>query len=152
MCAAYQALALDEQRRSFPPTLWDTDIAPGQILEQVWFSGCHGNIGGGCPHSSLSDIALKWMIDKCLLHGLEFDPVALEQYRATVPAWALDPVDVPWPGYNLLAPPRPRTVAPNASIADTVCARLTGLPAYTPSNLVLTADRALASSYRSIAV
>jgi uncharacterized protein (DUF2235 family) len=34
---AYQALAIDEMRAQFPPTLWTGQPAPGQTMEQVWF-------------------------------------------------------------------------------------------------------------------
>ncbi len=41
---AYQALAIDERRGEFPPTLW-TSPSPGQTVEQVWFSGVHCDVG-----------------------------------------------------------------------------------------------------------
>ena len=45
--AAYQCLALDEKRPQFPATLWTPPFAATQKVEQVWFSGCHGDVGGG---------------------------------------------------------------------------------------------------------
>ena len=69
--AAYHALAIDEKRRPFQPTLWEQNPQPGeQILEQVWFPGCHGNVGGGGANPGLSDITLKWMADKANARGL----------------------------------------------------------------------------------
>ena len=52
--AAYQALAIDEQRGPFRPTLWtQQDHAPKtQVVQQVWFSGVHCDIGGGNPNTS----------------------------------------------------------------------------------------------------
>jgi uncharacterized protein (DUF2235 family) len=75
---AYQALALDEKRRVFRPTLWEVSDPDerermGGICEQVWFSGAHANVGGGFVDCGLSNIALKWMIDKARDTGLEFD-------------------------------------------------------------------------------
>ncbi|MGD0098634.1 MAG: DUF2235 domain-containing protein, partial [Terracidiphilus sp.] len=32
-------VALDEQRAQFPATLWSSPPAPGQTIEQLWFSG-----------------------------------------------------------------------------------------------------------------
>lgn len=65
---ACQALAIDERRANFQPTLWtireDTAPVPGQVIEQVWFAGGHANIGGGYPDPVLSDIALLWMVGK----------------------------------------------------------------------------------------
>lgn len=70
---AYQALAIDERRKSFTPAVWDTTKAgANQKVEQVWFAGAHSNIGGGYPDPILSDQAFLWMIDKAR-HLLDFD-------------------------------------------------------------------------------
>lgn len=62
---AYHALAIDEQRESFKPTLWDVmRNIPDQVVEQVWFAGVHSDVGGGYKERHHSDIAFKWMIDK----------------------------------------------------------------------------------------
>ena len=70
---AYQALAIDERRGAFPPTLWTRKEGRGalpeeqahkQVLEQVWFAGCHSNIGGGYEDCGLSDISFLWMVSK----------------------------------------------------------------------------------------
>ena len=149
--AAYQALALDEQRAAFPPTLWDTRIESDQTLEQVWFAGCHGNIGGGCPESTLSMIAMKWMVDKCALHRLELDAQARAQYGTIDLSWPLAPVDVPWPGYKLV-PPKVREVGADASVAHTIPIRVSGLPSYGPANLMMGSDRILADSYSIVSI
>jgi uncharacterized protein (DUF2235 family) len=56
------ALAIDEPRGPFEPTLWTlkrgATLPEGQIVEQVWFPGSHANVGGGFKDSRLSDIAL----------------------------------------------------------------------------------------------
>jgi hypothetical protein len=39
----------------------------------VWFAGVHCNIGGSYPDEKLSDITLKWMIEKASAVGLSFD-------------------------------------------------------------------------------
>lgn len=71
------AVALDEFRGPFSPTLWSAP-APGQDLKQVWFPGDHSDVGGGHPQTGLSDGALQWMIDEVAAAvGLEFDPAAL---------------------------------------------------------------------------
>lgn len=68
---AYHALAIDEARGNFKPTLWTRPAGRGsdpakrpQTLEQVWFAGVHSNVGGGYPNSGLSDIAFLWMVAK----------------------------------------------------------------------------------------
>lgn len=73
---AYHAIAIDERRGSFQPALWEitkTGINRNQKVEQRWFSGVHCNIGGGYKETGLSDIALKWMIEKAQGAGLQID-------------------------------------------------------------------------------
>ena len=73
---AYHALAIDERRKLFIPTLWKKSDATmrddnnKQVLEQRWFAGVHSNIGGGYKDSGLSDIALHWLMDKASGAGL----------------------------------------------------------------------------------
>lgn len=64
----FHALALDETREAFKPVLWDdTEDFPG-IVEQVWFRGSHGDVGGQLsgfdPARPLSNIPLVWMLQK----------------------------------------------------------------------------------------
>ena len=70
---AIHALAIDEKRVSFKPTLWETSNEYGGNVEQRWFAGVHQNIGGGYSDSGLSDISLQWVIDKSLKVGLGVD-------------------------------------------------------------------------------
>ncbi|MXP23386.1 DUF2235 domain-containing protein [Gordonia sp. HNM0687] len=72
--AAYHALAIDEKRGPFKPTLWQAqpDAPDSQIIEQVWFSGVHCNVGGGYADSRISDIPLVWMMNRAREHGLAF--------------------------------------------------------------------------------
>jgi uncharacterized protein (DUF2235 family) len=77
---AYHALAIDERRTPFEPTLWHYQPKPGQTVEQVWFCGAHSDVGGGYASTGLSDIALEWMIEKARGAGLEFDQTAAASY------------------------------------------------------------------------
>jgi uncharacterized protein (DUF2235 family) len=76
---AFHALAIDELRKPFAPTLWQQqpDAPADQRLEQVWFAGVHCDVGGGYPQTGLSDVALLWMADRAGEFGLDFDPAAL---------------------------------------------------------------------------
>ncbi len=58
----FHAMALDEERLDFPVTRWQKDPR----IEEVWFVGCHSDVGGGYPadQCGLSDIALNWMMLK----------------------------------------------------------------------------------------
>lgn len=72
--SAYQALAVDEQRGPFKPTLWkQQQDAAGQVLEQVWFAGVHCDVGGGYKEPELAEIALLWMVKCASDRGLQFD-------------------------------------------------------------------------------
>ncbi len=77
---AYHAISIDERRRPFKPTLWvekpdGTPPPKDQIVEQVWFSGVHSDVGGGYPDSSLADLALLWMVGNAKACGLAFEPL-----------------------------------------------------------------------------
>ena len=77
---AFHALAIDENRKNFEATLWhQKEDSKGQVLEQVWFPGIHSDVGGGFPEneSGLSDIALKWMLEKAESCHLNFANLSL---------------------------------------------------------------------------
>ncbi|EPQ54047.1 hypothetical protein GLOTRDRAFT_139460 [Gloeophyllum trabeum ATCC 11539] len=91
------ALALDERRARFRPNIWGEPTVREEVLDhdiqielpepdkrddwvyepidrgvdvkEVWFSGCHADVGGGSHRTeeqeSLSNITLRWMIKEC---------------------------------------------------------------------------------------
>jgi uncharacterized protein (DUF2235 family) len=70
---ARHALAIDEQREDFAPTVWTS--RPGVDLKQVWFCGAHADIGGSYPPDKgvgtrSSDVSLRWMLDEAANSGL----------------------------------------------------------------------------------
>ncbi len=71
---AYHALAIDDERKTFGPTLWDTELEDYQQMKQVWFCGMHTDVGGGYPEQSLSNIPLVWMTQMAVNHGLLIYP------------------------------------------------------------------------------
>ena len=83
---AFQALALDEHRRLFTPTLWEQpdDAHNLKKLKQCWFPGVHSNIGGSYPDAEISNITLAWMISQLEDHDggiLSFDHEYLDQVQ-----------------------------------------------------------------------
>ena len=84
--AARHAVAIDERRRTFPPTLWDNLDAMNGGAEgayaQRWFPGDHGSVGGGGAVSALSDEALVWVAEGAGTQGLALDPAAVAAWRA----------------------------------------------------------------------
>jgi len=71
---AYQALAIDDERKAFHPILWDAESLPYQSIKQVWFCGMHTDVGGGYNEQDLSDIPLTWMNAMAVKHGLILYP------------------------------------------------------------------------------
>jgi uncharacterized protein (DUF2235 family) len=75
---AYHALAIDDERLSFHPELWNEcpsdykSVPLGNRLNQVWFVGMHSNIGGGYPDDALSGVPLNWILDKSEQVGMSF--------------------------------------------------------------------------------
>ncbi len=69
---ACHALALDDERHSFHPLLWNEDPERLGRIQQVWFAGAHSNVGGGYPKQGMSLVALDWMMSKAGETGLRF--------------------------------------------------------------------------------
>ncbi len=74
---AAHAVAVDEHRIDFQATLWSAKPKAGQDVEQRWFLGSHGNVGGGDADRRLSDLGLVWMQRKAIAAGLAIDPAAM---------------------------------------------------------------------------
>ena len=63
---AFQALALDERRRSYAPTIWEKPASQPwpKVLKQSWFPGVHSDIGGSYSDADLANITLAWMVSQ----------------------------------------------------------------------------------------
>jgi uncharacterized protein (DUF2235 family) len=148
--AAFQALAIDEKRRPFQPTMWKQATGvENQHLEQVWFAGAHCDIGGGYPASALADIALLWMVDRAHAHGLAFEtnafaplPSGAEVLRCTgryVSPDALGRLHESRKGAYRLLRPWIRSLGAvdegQEYVASTAVERHQKTPGYAPSNL-----------------
>ena len=79
---AYHALAIDEWRYHFLPTLWRAK--EGTKSEQRWFPGSHSDVGGGYKEHGLSDLSLRWMLTKSHECGLNYD--LLHNYAEFAPS------------------------------------------------------------------
>lgn len=80
---ARHALAIDDERATFHPVLWNETPAntcpagtnrptADEQLLQVWFVGVHSNVGGGYPDDSLANVSLSWMMAEAEKFGLTF--------------------------------------------------------------------------------
>lgn len=84
VAAFRHAVAIDERRRMFRINRWtepqdyhpnrfDHDGAVHQDVKQVWFTGVHGDVGGGYSEaqSGLAKYPLAWMVEEAAEHGLK---------------------------------------------------------------------------------
>jgi uncharacterized protein (DUF2235 family) len=81
----YHALALHETREVFEPVLWTSPEGWEGHVEQMWFRGTHGDVGGQLMGFTaarpLANIPLVWMLSKAEGCGL----VLPEGWRARFP-------------------------------------------------------------------
>jgi uncharacterized protein (DUF2235 family) len=146
---AYHAVAVDEKRSEFPATLWTGPFQPDQTVEQVYFSGVHGDVGGGEATQAgvllPSDIPLSWMISKAAALGAYFSVDPLAAYPSPIDlSYATAPLHESWEFYWGF--PKRRTISANASIANSVDIRVRGYESYRPANLSIV-NGALAAEY-----
>jgi hypothetical protein len=89
---ACQALALDDERKTFLPVLWNELDQPDQntnarhideeVLTQVWFSGAHSNVGGSYADDALANVPLHWMMVRAQKAGIVFKDGEIERAAA----------------------------------------------------------------------
>ncbi|KZT56882.1 hypothetical protein CALCODRAFT_435135 [Calocera cornea HHB12733] len=108
------AVALDEHRSMYRPNMWHytvppfeapppatlaTGKEPGSLpkptdVQEVWFAGCHGDVGGGNPPDKngalMARIPLMWMFREAILTktGILWDERALHEagFELPIPA------------------------------------------------------------------
>ncbi|MEU6348983.1 DUF2235 domain-containing protein [Streptomyces sp. NPDC047072] len=141
---AFHALAIDERRAQYPPALWLKQrgaAGNGQELKQVWFTGTHGDIGGGYAETGLSDITLLWMIDQATRYDLEFHTKAP---GFTVRPDVMGPVHESRTGVSLALRPLHRPIGERLredgfetceQVSETARQRLDNDPNYRPPGL-----------------
>jgi uncharacterized protein (DUF2235 family) len=78
---ACHALALDDERQTFHPMLWDesgetvnnsSQHLDEERISQVWFAGMHSNVGGGYPDDTLAHVSLCWIAAEAAKRRLQF--------------------------------------------------------------------------------
>jgi uncharacterized protein (DUF2235 family) len=112
----FHALALDETRNAYWPVLWETTPEFDGHLEQVWFRGCHSDVGGQlCGVQAarpLANIPLVWMLERAQGCALPLP----EGWRARFPQDVTAPSVGTWIGWGkILLMRRPRIVGRDPS-------------------------------------
>ncbi|MEU6697843.1 DUF2235 domain-containing protein [Pseudonocardia sp. NPDC046786] len=144
---ARHAVALDEDRPEFTPTLWTAVPVPvpdhPTSVEQRWFVGAHSDVGGGGERSRgpapLSALPREWIADQARAAGLDIGPPAVpltgDEWRSAFgdpyPGWLA--------GLASLVPGRrpylrPVNTTERETLAPSLRERWERLPGYRPRN------------------
>jgi uncharacterized protein (DUF2235 family) len=130
---ARHALAIDERRDDFEPTIWKG--RPGLDLQQVWFAGVHSDVGGGYKADRygrlLSDIPLAWMTREATKAGLEFEPHLARSLKGDAKAH----MNESYEGFMKVLGEKKRTIPRSTFIHESVKTRWEGLRSYRPEKL-----------------
>ena len=108
--AGFQAMALDETRDTYRPKMWDDTPDRPVHLQQVWFVGNNGDVGGqvmGSPQTRpLSNIPFVWLMQRLQDCGLPLPKAWEDEFTQDVHA----PSTGNWSGLNWLCWARSRRV------------------------------------------
>lgn len=147
---ARHAVALDERRRTFAPSLWNNldgsggapglnqgDSSPDRPYQQMWFAGDHSMVGGSAQTRALSDISLGWIWEGAARQGLQLTPGAAVPEGATNPAVPTSEMQdhswlYRWVPALLRWRDGPRS---GSEVHDSVRLRIAGQQAYRPLSL-----------------
>lgn len=96
----FQALAIDEPRVVYAPVMWTTDGMTLGRVEQVWFRGTHGDVGGQLSGFEaarpLANVALVWILERSEACGLPLP----RGWRARFPTDINAPSAGTWRGWS----------------------------------------------------
>lgn len=144
------AMAMDDLRSSFTVARWSNRHEhPG--AKELWFPGSHSDVGGGYSECSLSNSALRWMIEESKASGLVFRPVA-----DTLNCDPLGPLHNSYKGVFAKLRARPRNIpalveSNRYRIHDSAYVRQKvsplAYPAYHPTRLLAPGESAAADIY-----
>jgi uncharacterized protein (DUF2235 family) len=131
------AVSIDENRRPFAPYLVNAPnpkhlmVERHQDLAEVWFAGVHSDVGGMFAEGSrLSDIALKWIFDEAVAHGLRPRQAAYPQLLRMMQNVDSSGDIHKMSGWWKMLGPGKRTVPESALIHASVQDRLSTNPKY----------------------
>jgi uncharacterized protein (DUF2235 family) len=101
VASARHAVAIDERRRTFPPSLWDNldrlnklaltrdddmGLDPATVAtwpyRQEWFPGDHSTVGGGVEKGGLASASFGWIAEGARAAGLDMRPEVIDKIAA----------------------------------------------------------------------
>jgi len=133
--AGFHALAVEERRAVYSPVMWHSDPDWSGRLEQVWFAGTHGDVGGqlGGEWKSrpLSNLPLVWMLEKAEACDLPMP----QGWRAQFPTDPNAPSIGMWKGWSklfLIREKRQLGLDPSERLHESAVARGLEFPAIAP--------------------
>jgi uncharacterized protein (DUF2235 family) len=140
----FHALAHDENRVAFSPVMWEChDEYPGR-LEQVWFAGAHGDVGGQLggyeAARPLANIPLVWMLRHAAQLGLPLP----DDWEARCPTDAHAPARGTWRGHGrflMTRKKRPVGLDRSERLHESITARQAASGKLTTSEKALFASR-----------
>jgi uncharacterized protein (DUF2235 family) len=161
---AYQALALDEHRADFAPTVWTRNpytLKPGETptskkleqieIEQRWFIGSHSDVGGGNDRDGagrkpdpLPDLPLAWLQRKAIDTGLACSGLLIPVADADMGMPRNSYAEFMYGIYKEFKPPFDRTlgIGVNEKVDDSVWQRWLADASYRSPSLVQALARA----------
>jgi uncharacterized protein (DUF2235 family) len=120
---AVQAIAIDEERVEFEPTLWTNfDGSPKENdnqVTQVWFPGVHNDVGGGeVDNGRLANIPLFWMMTHAMRVGVGIDSNYLNSIISGLSIDRISPIHSSWD--VIFGLPKKRVIPDNGYISNTI--------------------------------
>lgn len=113
----FHAMALDELRQTFRVTRLDPNQQHDHV-EELWFRGVHSDVGGGNGNVALSNIALKWMLERAVESG-----IAISQEEIDALNDKIDPT-APLGENKDLIKNKPRKIQPGDTFHETALGKV----------------------------
>jgi len=139
MLYARHAMAIDEKRDDFQPTVWKQ--RPGVDIQQVWFSGVHSDVGGGYTPDKggivAADYPLEWISGEAAKVGLVLSGHLASRLKQSHAATLHDSKR----GIYKVAGTHVRTILAHLDIHESVKARWDADPSYRPKKLKKRVDK-----------
>jgi uncharacterized protein (DUF2235 family) len=125
------AVSIDERRRPYAEYLVKPDPKTTTTLQETWFAGVHSDVGGGfVDHPEPGRIALKWMADRALDHGLILSAKSYTKLCKLTVADAAGPIHANGKVWGVLGLRQRPIEAKSPSIHQSVRDRMTANPSY----------------------